>query len=202
VLFTKVLALSPHADDVELGCGGTLARLSESGSSIFVACFAHSIKPSVETKLEQEFKVSMALLPAQYDLLNFPIRRLPSHRQAILDYLIRLDIEHDFDLILCHSTYDEHQDHRAVQQEAFRAFKTKTILGYELPWNCRKFSTDVFIKLEQRHLDKKQQMLECYSSQEDRSYMCKDYCRDIARTRGLQIGAAYAECFELIRGVF
>ena len=197
----KVLALSPHTDDVELGCGGTLARLSESGASIHVLNFSRSKNHDDDDgeQVANEFKNSMDVLDISYEMLDLPTRRLQEHRQDILDYLYKMD--DDYDLILCHSSYDQHQDHQTVQQEAFRAFKHKTILGYELPWNCMQFSTDFFIKLEQRHISKKIQMLDCYKSQAHRAFISKQYVRDIARTRGLQVQHRYAECFELIRGV-
>ena len=118
-----------------------------------------------------------------------------------MDYLHNLNEKGKWDTVFCHSSYDNHQDHQTVQQEAFRAFKTKTILGYELPWNCRQFSTDFFVRLEQRHVEKKMKMLSCYKSQMHRAFINKEYIKDIARTRGLQVQSEYAECFELIRGV-
>ena len=63
------------------------------------------------------------------------------------------------------------------------------------------FSTDFFVKVEQRHIDKKIEMLDCYKSQAHRAFISKQYVGDIARTRGLQVQHKYAECFELIRGV-
>lgn len=199
----NILALSPHTDDIELGCGGTLAKLKEEGSNIFVVNFSRSKNSDDDDgeMVAQEFKNSMKKLGAEYEMLDLPTRRLPEHRQEILDYLFRLNSKMNFDLIFCHSSFDQHQDHQTVQQEAFRAFKTKTILGYELPWNCMQFKTDFFVKLEKHHMTKKNQILNCYKSQKHRAFMCKQYIDDIARTRGLQVGAPYAECFELIRCV-
>jgi len=197
----KVLALSPHTDDIELGCGGTLARLTEAGADIYVVNFSRSKNHDDDSGeiVAEEFKTSMGVLGAKYEMLDLPTRRLSEYRQEILDHLYNLSGE--FDVIFCHSSFDQHQDHQTVQQEAFRAFKTKTILGYELPWNCMQFSTDFFIKLEQRHVDKKIELLNCYKSQAHRAFINKQYVGDIARTRGLQIQTKYAECFELIRGV-
>lgn len=197
----KILALSPHTDDIELGCGGTLARLSALGAEIYVVNFSRSKNHDGDDGevVAEEFKESMGMLGAEYEMLDLPTRRLPEYRQDILDYLCKLG--RDFDLVFCHSSYDHHQDHQTVQQEAFRAFKTKTILGYELPWNCMQFSTDVFVKLEESHMEKKIEMLNCYNSQTHRAFVNKQYVEDIARTRGLQVQTRYAECFELIRGV-
>jgi LmbE family N-acetylglucosaminyl deacetylase len=199
----NILALSPHADDIELGCGATLSRLKQQGANIFVVNF--SLQTSGQEELREvvtkEFKQSMEILGAEYEMLDLPCRRLPSHRQEILEYLIKLSRTRDFDVVFCHSTFDQHQDHQTVQTEAFRAFKNKTILGYELPWNCPQFSTDFFVSLENKHLNKKVEMIDCYKSQSHRVYMCKGYVYDIARTRGLQVQKRYAECFQVIRGV-
>ena len=198
----NILALAPHTDDIELGCGGFLSRLKEEGAHILVVSFSYSkdVRDDDSSRVKDECMASMDILEASWDAHDLPTRELPAHRQVILDLLVRLQ-QTNFDLVLCPSTYDQHQDHQTVQQEAFRAFKHTTILGYELPWNCRKFSSDVFVKLEQRHLDKKVVLLDCYKSQQQRPFMCKQYVMDIARMRGLQIGHPLAECFELIRGV-
>ena len=63
------------------------------------------------------------------------------------------------------------------------------------------FNTDFFVRLDESHIIKKIEMLDCYMSQGHRPFLSKQYVRDIARTRGLQIKQNYAECFEFIRGV-
>lgn len=201
--YKNILALSPHTDDIELGCGATLHKLKENGANIHVLNFSRS-KNSNDDKgdaVAQEFIESMNYLGATYEMMNLPTRELSNYRQEILDKLWQVKNANDYDLIFCHSRYDQHQDHQVVQRECFRAFKNKTILGYELPWNCTKFSTDVFVRLEKKHLNKKIKMLDFYKSQNHRPFMCKEYVFDIARTRGLQIQEKYAECFELIRMV-
>ena len=199
----SVLALSPHTDDIELGCGGTLSRLSENGTKIHVVNFSLSKNHDDDdgSEVKKEFENSMKILGATYEMLNLPTRRLPSYRQEVLEYLYKLNKKHDFDVVFCHSSFDQHQDHQTVQQEAFRAFKKTTILGYELPWNCMQFSTDLFVKLDKKHIKDKLALLECYKSQEHRAFINKQYVGDIARTRGLQVDAKYAECFEVIRAV-
>ena len=198
----NILALSPHTDDIEIGCGGTLKKFFDLGSKIHVINYSLSYNGNqIAPNIEFEFKKSMNLLGATYDMLNFEIRRLEQNRQEILNHLLECGKKTDFDLIFCHSTFDNHQDHQTIQQEAFRAFKHKTILGYELPWNCRQFSTDVFIQLSEEDIKFKEKLIRVYKSQIHRPYMFRDYLKGLSKTRGLQIGVEYAECFELIRGV-
>jgi len=70
-----------------------------------------------------------------------------------------------------------------------------------MPWNNRTFSTDIFVKLEKHHLQDKFRMLDCYKTQGERAFMNKEYIFDMARTRGLQVGNEYAECYEAVRVV-
>ena len=200
----RVLALSPHTDDIEIGCGATLHRLKEEGAQIFVVNFSLSkneTSATIAPNVASEFQESMKLLGADYEMLDLPCRKLPEARQEILDYLIALSKRISFDVVFCHSSFDQHQDHQAVRNEAFRAFKKTSILGYELPWNCTQFHTDLFVRVSEEDLRAKVALVECYKSQLHRPYMFKQYIYDIARTRALSVDAQYAECFEIIRGV-
>jgi len=48
---------------------------------------------------------------------------------------------------------------------------------------------------------KKIEALNCYESQRCRAYFDDDFIQSLARTRGVQINASYAEAFEVIRWV-
>jgi len=41
-MYKKVLALAPHTDDVELGCGGFLSKLKKQGVVIDVVVFSEA----------------------------------------------------------------------------------------------------------------------------------------------------------------
>jgi N-acetylglucosamine malate deacetylase 1 len=55
--------------------------------------------------------------------------------------------------------------------------------------------------LKKKHIQAKCDALKEYKSQDDRDYMSEDFIFSLARTRGVQIGSAYAESFEVIRWV-
>ena len=99
------------------------------------------------------------------------------------------------------SINDIHQDHYTVAQEGLRAFKDRTILGYELIWNNISFNTTSFITLGKKHIQAKVDALKEYKSQSDRAYMSREFIFSLAKSRGVQIGKEYAECFEVIRWV-
>ncbi len=84
-----------------------------------------------------------------------------------------------------------------------RAFKRESsIWGYEHPWNNLSFNTDIFVRLEQEHLEKKIRVLQQYRSQSKRGYMDERNVRALACTRGAQMDVPYAEAFELIREIY
>ena len=114
---------------------------------------------------------------------------------------IKLRRKNDYDLVLMPSLKDIHQDHITIAQEGLRAFKNTTILGYELIWNNLSFDTTCFIKLNHSNIESKFQALQCYQSQSGRDYMARDFIFSLAKTRGVQIGAEYAESFEVVRWV-
>jgi len=116
---------------------------------------------------------------------------------------VLFDLNRDLhpDLVFLPSTSDTHQDHQVIANEGFRAFKRTSILGYEIPWNNLTFSTNAFFFLEPRHIAAKIQAVRCYISQLGRDYVDEDFIRAWAQTRGVQIGAKYAESFEVIRWV-
>ncbi len=194
--FEKVLALSPHTDDAELGAGGTLAKLVEEGSEVTV--FAFSAPKKI---LETEFQNSLETLKINESKIHdFETRKFKSSRQEILEILYEYNQENKPDLVLTPSQNDLHQDHQVITNEAMRAFKTSTILGYELPWNNIHFDQNCFVSLNKTHLEKKLKALRHYESQIDsRDYFEEDYLEGLLRTRGVKIEEKYAESFEVIR---
>lgn len=204
----RVLVLAPHTDDGEFGCGGTVARFVEEGCEVYYAAFstaAESVPPPFPPDiLETEVRAGTAALGIAADNLlvyKYRVRHLPHARQEILEELVRLRHDLQPDTVLLPSGHDLHQDHQTVHMEGLRAFKMVTVLGYELPWNTLSFDGRHFVVLEERHVRTKVEALACYESQRCRDYSQPDFLWSWARTRGVQIGATYAEAFDVLRSV-
>jgi len=204
--FKNVLVLAPHTDDGELGAGGTIAKLIESGSKVTYVAFstaAESVPKGLPLDiLKTEVKSAtrtLGIAPENLIIYDYQVRKLSYHRQDILEDLVKLRASNDFDLVLTPSLQDIHQDHATVAMETLRAFKNVTILGYELIWNNLSFDTKCFVELDDRCLQKKYSALKNYASQGDRDYLSEDFTFALATARGVQAGRKYAECFEVIR---
>ncbi len=204
----KLLVLAPHTDDAELGCGATISRLLKEGVEVFVTVFSTAEqslpKGFAPGALKKEFYSAMSVLgvPKKNLLVyDFEVRKLSYSRQEVLENIIQMrkDIKPDTVFLPC--SYDLHQDHQVVHAEGVRAFKTATLMGYELPWNNINFPAVGFFSVEEKHLALKCKALSVYRTQlsVDRAYFKKEFIRGLAAVRGVQIAAPYAEAFEVMR---
>lgn len=205
----RILVLAPHTDDGEFGCGGSISRYLAEGDEVFYVAFSAAEKslppgcPSDTLRIEvKEATRVLGICEQNLQILDYPVRDFPQYRQQILEDMLRIKNEIEPDLVLLPSLNDTHQDHQVVSQEGFRAFKTTSMLGYELPWNNLSFQTNFFVCLESPHVEQKISALHCYRSQLNRPYASAEFIRSLAITRGTQIGTSYAEVFESIRWVW
>src|SRR5215471_19145559 len=125
----RVLILAPHTDDAELGCGGTVARLLESGAEVSVAAFSTAEESlpagSPAGRLRHEFVRAMALLGVKPEctlVYDYPVRRLSYHRQEVLEELVKLRRQLQPEAVLVPASTDVHQDHQVLHAESVRAF--------------------------------------------------------------------------------
>lgn len=203
--FRKVLVLCAHTDD-EFGCAGTVARLAEQGAEIRYVALSRceeSVPPGfARDVLEHECRActsALGIAPDHCDVHGFPVRHFPQHRQEILELLVALRRSFNPDLALLPSSADTHQDHKTVFEEGFRAFKHTSVLGYELPQNLISFNNTAFVRLSAAHVERKIAALDLYKSQLFRPYAARDFITSLARVRGVQCNAEFAEAFEVTR---
>jgi len=208
----KILLLSPHTDDAELGCGGTISRFLEEKKELFWAVFstAEDSVPEDMPKdtLKKEFLCvteKININSSHFLIENYKVRRLNERRQDVLETLVKIRNEFHPELVIGPSLNDYHQDHQVLAHEMVRAFKgSASIISYELPWNHVAFSNQMFVKLEKRHIEEKMNLLKCYHSQvvKNRSYFSEEFIYGLARMRGVQINTKYAEAFEVVRWLY
>jgi len=206
--FKNVFVLAPHTDDGELGAGGTISKLIESGANVYYFAFSTAEQSVPDGYPKDILKIEvinatqkLGIKKENIIIYNYEVRKLNYARQEILEDLIEFRKKIFPDLVLMPSLHDIHQDHSTIAQEGLRAFKNSTILGYELIWNNLTFNTTSFVRLEEKHVQAKCDALQEYKSQNKRDYMSKDFIFSLAKARGIQIGTQYAESFEVIRWV-
>lgn len=205
----KALVLAPHTDDGELGCGATISKLIKQKIEVFYVAFS-----SCEGSLPCDYKSDSLIIELHratsilnieknnVKVLPYKVRLFERSRQEILDDMIKLNNELDPDLVFMPSLQDIHQDHQTIAAEGLRAFKKKTILAYELPWNNFSFNNQVFSCVDEEDVNKKIEAISCYESQKNRNYVNEQYIKSLLITHGVQIGVQFAEVFETPRLIF
>lgn len=201
-----ILLLSPHTDDAELGCGGSIAKFIRQGKKVYYAAFSaceQSVLPDFPKDIliheVKEATAELGILPEDLFLYRYEVRTFNYKRQEILDDLIRLREQLKPDTVLMPCLHDIHQDHKTLAEEGLRAFKFCNIFCYELPWNNLNFNTAAFEVVEELDVLCKVKALERYKSQAHRSYANEEFLRSQMRMRGVQVSRRYAEAFEVVR---
>jgi LmbE family N-acetylglucosaminyl deacetylase len=203
----KALILSPHTDDAELGCGGTISKLIEKGYEIYVVIFStceKSLPIGFESgTLKKESIDSLTSLNISKDniiYLDYDVRLFNYRRQDILDDIIKIKLSIEPDMVFIPSVDDYHQDHKTIAEEGIRCFKNNcTILSYELIWNNTGFKNQLYFTLTEKNIEDKIKSLSMYKSQSKRKYTSPEFIRSLAKVRGIQNGVDMAEAFEVIR---
>ena len=201
-----VLILSPHTDDFELSCGGTVHKLRSRGYEIHTVTYsiASESLPShlpTDTLFHEQTAAasSLGIDPEKITILDFPVRRFSERRQDILEQLVELRKEIAPSIVFCPSSYDIHQDHEVIHKECLRAFKNNSIYGMDLPWNYFRDELRCFSGLDEKDMKAKVEALRCYRSQQGRPYFDEELVWQQAKLKGSQFGLEYAEKFEVLR---
>jgi LmbE family N-acetylglucosaminyl deacetylase len=205
---SRIVVLAPHTDDGEFGCGASIARWVREGHEVhyiaFSACQSSIPDGWPEDVLVGEVQratATLGLQPENLQVLDFEVRRFAAARQEILQAMVELDRDLEPDLVLSPSVDDLHQDHHTVAMEGLRAFKRRSILAYEVPWNNIEFRSECFVVLDEQDVDAKLKAIEAYESQAFRIYTDPDFLRSQLRFRGTQIGVRFAEAFDVVRWI-
>ena len=198
----KILAIGAHPDDIELGCGASIANFYDKNYEVTALIFSNcneSLKKGLakDTLLRESFK-SLRHLGKKIKIkyFDFPVRKFNFYRQDILDCLIKYN-EKKFDYIFVNSLRDIHQDHKVISEETLRAFKNQNILFYQFPWNLKKIIVDVTIEVKERHVKKKIKSLSFYKSQIHRHYFRKENIITNLKWCGQFSETTYSEVFEI-----
>jgi LmbE family N-acetylglucosaminyl deacetylase len=197
----RICFIGAHPDDIELGCGGLISSLPDKTNLFCVTLSDNQRNPSL-SNLVVEHQASMKSLgiPASQVILEqFETRKFPSLRQGILEYLIKIGREIKPDIVFVHTRADLHQDHNTVTDEALRAFRGVTVLGFDVIRSSYGFFPNLLVPLQEIHLAGKLAALSQYLTYAGKYYFDPDLTRSILVRYGALCESKYAEGFETLR---
>ncbi len=197
-----LLLLGAHCDDIALGAGGTVLTLCGAHPGLRVTAL---VLTGGGTDRETEERMALtALCPkAELDItvLDLPDGRVPAHWERAKRAVEELRRRVDPDLVLAPACHDAHQDHRELARLVPTAFRDHLVLGYEIvKWDGDLVQPQAYLPLDAQTLAAKVSLLqEHYGSQRDRGWFDPEAFTGLARIRGVQCRARYAEAFHVAK---
>lgn len=197
----SLLFLGAHPDDIELGCGALISDVSQQ-TSIYCMTFSDNQKnPELQNLVSEHYESmrALGLKDEQVELGTFETRRFPDHRQEILEKM--LDLKHRLkpEIVFVHTSQDIHQDHITVTEEALRAFRGTTVLGYDVLRSSYGFFPHFLVEVSAVGVEKKIEALATYKTYSNRYYFSPDVLRATAIRHGALAERPYAEGFDIVR---
>lgn len=196
----RVLAIGAHPDDLELGCGGTLAKLADSGHEVRALVMSDGRRGGNPSERPKEAVRGGDFLGAvSTEVLGLPDTRLSEVANEMVAAIEAAVGRFNPDIVLTHSANDQHQDHQAVHEATLRAARQHpSILCFESPSVTRAFDPSVFVDVSD-HLEVKVMAVAKHRDQADKPYMTPGRVRSVAQFRGAQARRGFAEAFEPVR---
>ena len=193
----SILAIGAHPDDIELGCGGSLAKLAATGARIQAVIFSKGRRGSIldgDRELESLSALS-ALGIHDIAIYDFEDTQLSSNLNEMITLLNQHVKSRNPDRVYTMFQQDRHQDHRSVYEaSAVSCRQVPQLLGYETPSSYPNFTPTVFEQINDQ-LEAKVGALKCHKSQGTRLYMQEEQVRSAAIFRGVQVNLGPCEGF-------
>jgi len=197
----RVLLLGAHPDDIELGCGALLHHIVKETDVLCVTLSDNQKNPDLKNVKEEHY-VSMAILGVPKEKIvfgPFTTRVFPDSRQEILEYFLKLRTDFQPDLIFVHSGQDIHQDHNTMTNEALRAFRGITVLGFDVVRSSYGFFPHFLVEVTEEDVNKKIEALSQYETYRNRYYFNSELTRSITMRHGALAECPFAEGFDILR---
>jgi len=199
----NILAIGAHPDDIEAGCGGTLAKYARGGHEIYLLVMTEgSMGGKADIRKKEQARSAKLLKPREMiwggyrdTLLTPHMNRMVHDIETVLKKIVP-------DFIFVHYEDDTHQDHRALAKATVSATRyVRNVIFYEGP-TTQNFAPTLFVDIRET-IDEKFAMLLAHRSQVRKTNIeglsITDIVRSTAVFRGIQGRVPFAEAFVPLR---
>ena len=195
----RVLAIGAHPDDVEIGCGGALAKHHADYDTLHILTLSRGAAGGDVNVRAVEAQNAAALVGARLEMANLRDAHITDGVEtvSIIEAAIReLQATH----VYTHSIEDTHQDHRAVHAASLVAARgVPNVYCYQTPSSTVEFKPHRFVDIT-HFIEKKIDLIGAYKSQLDRMESIQpDVIVSTARYWGRFAGYVLAEPLRIVR---
>lgn len=197
----RVLFLGAHPDDIELGCGALIHHIGGMSEVWCITLSDNQQNPELQNVVNEQYR-SMAVLGVPKERTRygpFVTRVFPGARQEILEYFLMLREELDPEIIFVHSTHDVHQDHLTMTEEALRAFRGITLLGFDVVRSSYGFFPHFLVEVNEADVSAKIEALAQYETYRGKYYFNSELTRSLMVRHGALAELPFAEGFDILR---
>jgi LmbE family N-acetylglucosaminyl deacetylase len=207
----NVLAIGAHFDDLELGCGGTLAKRARAGDKVYayvatVSGFANQYNVTVRSNetARKEAEAAMKILGVT-ELICGAFKTLEiEFVDSVNVEILRLIEEKKIDLVLSHWPGDIHHDHQAIAKASIHACRhVPRQLLYRSNWyhSTADFRGNFYVDITDAW-ELKKKSIEAHASELERTgRKWLSFFQKEAENAGQRIGVRYAEVFEVLKWI-
>ena len=197
----RVLAIGAHPDDVEIGCGGTLAKHRDRGDTLLILTLSQGAYGGDTARRGDEARRAAERLGATLDLRDLPDGAIGEGVETIrlLETVIRAFAPTH---VYTHSRDDTHQDHRALHAATRVAARgVPNVYAYQSPSSTVEFRPQRFVDIT-AYMDEKLALIGLHASQaQRRANLQPDLIVATARYWGRYAGYCLAEPLAVLRQV-
>lgn len=219
-----ILTVAAHPDDEILGCGATMARLSQEGCEIHILILAEGITSRQNTRdrnsnlnelseLAQIAHTAGKTVGAKsVELFDFPDNRMDSiDRLDIIKVIERKVQEIQPEIIFTHFKYDLNIDHRITSDAVITAcrpypeqvvkelyfFEVSSSTEWQVGNQSETFNPNYFVSINETQMKKKIDALKFYRSEmrEFPHARSIEAVNALAKWRGASVGVSMVESF-------
>ena len=185
----RILCLGAHADDIEIGCGGTIMRILAENRAISVYWLVLGTTPRRAAEAHRSADLFLGDAgERQIVIKDFHDAFFPYCTSSLKTYFQEVSLAYEPDLIFTHYLADRHQDHRLVSELTWNTFRNHLICEYEIPKYEGDLGTpNLFVPLSkaicQRKIDT---IIKTFVSQKSRAWFSPYTFWALLRIRGLE----------------
>ena len=204
----NILAIGAHFDDIELGCGGALAKHVAAGDNVYAYVATKSgftNHQNIEIRSDDiatlEGENAMKILGVKLIKGNFNTLEVEFTDDLNLE-IIKIIEEKEIDTVYSHWMGDIHHDHQAVARASLHSCRhVPRQLMYRSNWYHSNidFKGNFYIDIS-NFWDQKQQSIAAHKSEMDRTgKKWIEFFNNESLNAGQKIGVKRAEVFEVIK---
>lgn len=205
----NILAIGAHFDDVELGCGGTLAKHAQNGDNVYVYVATVSGFSNHNNQTIRSNEIALAEARVAMKVLGVKELICGSFKTLEIEFVDALNIEilkivqeKKIDKVYSHWVGDIHHDHQALARASLHSCRhVSNMLMYRSNWyhSTMEFRGNFYIDITRQWEVKEKAVLAHVSEMERTGKKWISFFRNEAENAGQRIGVQLAESFEIVK---